>query len=83
MIKQLREKIERSRCNNIGISEEEYAYIDENFMGVDSNDYTGRKWHKVHRAKYDSKYGAFMICLDTKQWRNTTMEEFYGGAVID
>lgn len=82
MKEQLKEKLE-TRKGNVGLSEEEYAYIEANFKEVDKNDYAGRKWRKVHRAKYDSKYGAFMICLETEQWRNTTFEEFYGGAVVD
>lgn len=82
MKEQIRLKLEKYK-GNVGLSEDEHAFIDANFKEVDQNDYAGRKWRKVHRAKYDSKYGAFMICLDTDQWRNTTMEEFYGGAVVD
>lgn len=50
---------------------------------VDENDSKGRKWFKVYFEGTDCKYGAFMICPDTKQQRPTTMSEFYGGAVVD
>lgn len=69
--------------NNKSISEEAYNYIKTNYKQVDTEDRGGRSWFKVHRAAGDSKYGAFMICPDFNQWRNTTMKEFYGGAVVD
>lgn len=53
------------------------------YTRVDDNDKAGRKWFKVYWSGTDSKYGAFMICPDTKEWRNTTMMEFYGGACVD
>lgn len=43
----------------------------------------GRTWFKVYWSGTDSKYGAFMICPDTKEWRNLTISEFYGGAIVD
>ena len=53
------------------------------YKRVDSNDYKGRKWYKVYYTGYDSKYGAFMVSPETEEWRDTTMLEFYGGAVVD
>ena len=53
------------------------------YKRVDENDTKGRTWYKVYWEGTDCKYGAFMVSPDTKEWRNTTMSEFYGGAVVD
>lgn len=54
-----------------------------NYKRVDENDTKGRTWYKVYWEGTDCKYGAFMISPDTKEYRNTTFSEFYGGGVVD
>lgn len=68
---------------NTGISPELDKYIRDTFSQVDNNDRAGRTWYKVYNWEYDSKYGAYMISIETQEWRNTTMSEFYGCAVVD
>lgn len=53
------------------------------YKKVDENDTKGRTWYKVYWEGTDCKYGAFMISPDTKEYRNTTFSEFYGGGVVD
>ena len=53
------------------------------YTKVDKNDTKGRTWYKIYYAGTDSKYGAFMVSPDTKEYRNTTMSEFYGGGIVD
>lgn len=61
----------------------EYASEINSYTKVDENTHKQENWYKVYYAGTDSKYGAFMICPDTKEWRHTTFEEFYGGSVVD
>lgn len=68
---------------NTGISPELHKHIRDTFSQVDNNDRAGRTWYKVYNWKYDSKYGAYMISIETQEWRNPTVIEFYGGAVVD
>lgn len=53
------------------------------YIKVPDEDTKGRTWYKVYWENSDCKYGAFMVSPNTKEWRNTTMSEFYGGAVVD
>lgn len=53
------------------------------YIKVPDEDTKGRTWYKVYWADTDCKYGAFMVSPDTKEWRNTTMSEFYGGGIVD
>lgn len=73
----------RPEGHNNSIPHEMSEYIKRAFTQVDEEDYKGRKWFKVHDSKYDSKYGAYMICLVTEEWRNTTASEFYGVGSYD
>ena len=69
--------------SNTGISPELHKHIRDTFRKVDNNDRAGRTWYKVYNWNGDSKYGAYMISIETQEWRNTTMSEFYGCAVVD
>ena len=77
------EKVQSSKVPNKCISEELHEHIISTFNKVEKNDRLGRIWHKVYCQGSDSKYGSYMISIETKEWRNTTMSEFYGGAVVD
>lgn len=81
MKEKLRQELASQRGHNKSISQESYDYIKSSFKNVERNDYAAREWHKVHCRNHDSKYGAFMICLEAEQWRNVTMDEFYGSVV--
>lgn len=77
------EKVQASKFTNKCISDELDKHIRSTFKKVDKNDQAGRKWHKVYGRSCDSKYGSYMISIETQEWRNTTMSEFYGSAVVD
>lgn len=62
---------------------EHYRTEISTYKRVEENDYKGRKWYKVYYAGTDCKYCAFMVSPDTKEVRDMTMSEFYGGAVVD
>ena len=64
--------------NNNSLTDEMSEFIKKTFAQVDEEDYKGRVWYKVYNSKYDSKYGAYMVCFDTEEWRYTTAREFYG-----
>ena len=81
MKEKLRQELASQRGHNKSISQESYDYIKSCFRNVERADSSAREWYKVHCCKHDSKYGAFMICLETEQWRNVTMDEFYGSVV--
>ena len=81
MKEKLKKELDSQRGHNKSIRRESYDYIRRSFRNVERNDCSARKWHKVHCSEHDSKYGAFMICLETMQWRNVTMDEFYGSVV--
>lgn len=81
MKEKLKKELDSQRGHNKGISQEAYDYIEKHFRNVERNDCSARRWHKVHCVNHDSKYGAFMICLETEQWRDVTMDEFYGSVV--
>lgn len=68
---------------NTGISPELHKHIRNTFRKVDNNNRAGRVWYKVYNWECDSKYGAYMISIETQEWRNTTISEFYGDAVVD
>ena len=61
----------------------EYKNEISTYTRVDENDTKGRTWYKIYYTGTDSKYGAFMVSPDTKEYRNTTMSEFYGGGIVD
>ena len=70
---------------NRSISRESYDYIKRSFQyianGSNAARDASRVWLKVHCEKHDPKFGAFMICMATEEWRDTTMDEFYGSVV--
>lgn len=51
-------------------------YIQRNFQRVSPQDSAGRHWLKVYRHGTDAKFWHYMICLDTKQCRDSTYSEF-------
>ena len=65
------------------ISRETHNYIMTNFKSVPTNDVKGRTWYRVYTPGGDSKYGRYMVCLDTKERRSQTMGEFYAGGIVD
>lgn len=71
------EYVKTTRLPNPSISDELDDYIKNNFTLVDRDNHDKtQKWYKLHAARNDSKYGAYMVCLDTKQRRPTTHAEF-------
>jgi hypothetical protein len=79
----LAKDLEAIRRGNGMISKETHNYIIANFKSVPTNDVGGRKWYRVYTPGADSKFGRYMVCLDTKERRSQTMDEFYGGGVVD
>lgn len=79
----LRKDLEAIKRGNGMISRETHQYIITNFKSVPTNDVGGRKWYRVYTPGADSKFGRYMVCLDTKERRSQTMDEFYGGGVVD
>ena len=76
MKESLLKRIQSQSGWNKSIKREHYDYIKSTFSKTDKNDYEGRTWYKVHCCEHDSKFGAFMICLETEQWRGVTIDEF-------
>lgn len=71
------EYVKTTRLPNPSISDELDDYIKNNFTLVDRDNHDKtQKWYKLHAARNDSKYGAYMVCFDTKQRRPTTHAEF-------
>ena len=70
------------RYNQASISDELDSYIKKNYKKVSSYD-DSQRWFKVHKAGNDAKYGSYMVCFDTKEWRGKTFDEFYGGGIVD
>lgn len=68
--------------NQASISNELDSYIRTNYKKVSSYD-DSQRWFKVHKAGNDAKYGSYMVCFDTKEWRNRTFDEFYDGGIVD
>jgi hypothetical protein len=64
------------------ISDNTADYIFKNFTKA-SGPGSGRKWHKVCRKGNDWKYGHFYVSIETKEYRNATFDEFYGGGIVD
>lgn len=79
----LRKDLEAIKMGNGMISRETHNYIMGHFKEVPTNDVKGRKWYRVYTPGGDSKFGRYMVCLDTKERRNQTMDEFYGGGIVD
>lgn len=79
----IKKDLEAIRRGNGMISRETHNYIIANFKSVPTNDVGGRKWYRVYTPGGDSKFGRYMVCLDTKERRNQTMDEFYGGGIVD
>lgn len=65
------------------ISDEAVDFIIKNYKKVSRDSIGNKKWVKVHAKRSDAKYGSFMICVDSKEWRNTSFDEFYGGGIVD
>lgn len=57
-------------------------YIKQNFKEVESSNFKGRSWYKVYRIGTDPKYNHYMICIDSKEYRKSTEEEFYTGKYV-
>lgn len=68
---------------NTSISQEAYDFIIKNYKKISRDSVGNKKWIKVHVAGNDAKYGSFMICVDTKEWRNVSFDEFYGNGIVD
>lgn len=64
------------------ITREMDRYIRGNFTPIDAEDKENRKWYKVYRVGTDSKFNHYMICLETKEYRPSTQEEFYTGKYV-
>jgi hypothetical protein len=65
------------------ISDELCDYIMKNYTKVERAGDSSKKWYKVYRRGNDSKYGSFMVCFDSEEWRNRTFDEFYGSGIVD
>lgn len=74
--------IQHSKLGRFSIPREYESEINS-YTKVDKDANKQGCWYKVYYAGTDSKYYAFMICPDTKEWRHTTFEEFYGGSIVD
>ena len=71
------EYVKNTRMPNPSINMALHNYIKSNFTAVSNSNYdTSKKWYKVHGADTDSKYGAYMVCFDTQEYRPTTHDEF-------
>lgn len=79
----IQKELDDIRKGNCMISKETHNYIIANFKSVPTNDVKGRKWYRVYTPGGDSKFGRYMVCLDTKERRSQTMDEFYGGGIVD
>lgn len=79
----IQKELDGIKRGNGMISRETHQYIIANFKSVPPNDVGGRKWYRVYTPGADSKFGRYMVCLDTKERRSQTMDEFYGGGVVD
>ena len=67
------------RCKCITADMDDYIQL--NYTKVAADDKAGRSWLKVYRKGTDAKFGHYMVCLDTKQRRDSTILEFYGTVV--
>lgn len=76
------EKVQKNGYNT-SISDEAYDFIMKNYKKISRDSGGNKNWVKVHVAGNDAKYGSFMICVDTKEWRNVSFDEFYGGGIVD
>lgn len=81
-IKEIKTRVATYKLSKCSLSAETVDYIKSNYKKVD-NAGANKTWYKVYQAGTDAKYGSFMICIDTKEWRNTSFDEFYGGGVVD
>jgi hypothetical protein len=79
----IKKELHAIRMGNGRISEETHNYIMSNFKKVSRDDIIGRKWYRVYAAGADSKFGRYMVSLDTRERRNQTMDEFYDGGIVD
>lgn len=76
------EKVQKNGYNT-SISQEAYDFIMKNYKKLSRDAIGNKKWVKVYIAGNDSKYGSFMICVDTKEWRHVSFDEFYGNGIVD
>lgn len=76
------EKVQKNEYNT-SISQEAYDYIMKNYKKLSRDSIGNKKWVKVFVKGNDGKYGSFMICVDTKEWRNESFNEFYGNGFVD
>ena len=79
----IRQFIKRQPWTCKCITPEMDDYILFHYTKVASDDIAGRNWLKVYRKGTDAKFGHYMVCLDTKQRRDSTLQEFYGGGAVD
>lgn len=71
------------RYDHASISPELDAYIKKNYKNISRNNNDNNRWFKVHKSGTDAKYGSYMVCFDTEEWRSRTFDEFYGGGIVD
>ena len=79
----IKKEIHEIRKGNGRISKETHNYIMTNYKEVPRNDVKGRIWYRVYTPGGDSKFGRYMVSLDTKEYRSQTMDEFYDGGIVD
>ena len=76
------EKVQKNGYNT-SISQEAYDFIMKNYKKLSRDSVGNKKWVKVYIEGNDGKYGSFMICVDSKEWRNVSFDEFYGSGIVD
>jgi hypothetical protein len=64
------------------VSKELYDYIKKNFTNA-GYQREGKGWQKVSIKGCDSKFSRFMLNTRKRQYGDVTMDEFYGGGIVD
>ena len=76
--------IQGYRYNQASVSKELDSYIKTNYKKVDRDNYDdSKRWFKVHKSGNDAKYGSYMVCFDTEEWRQQSFDDFYAGGIVD
>lgn len=61
-----------------------YRYLtEEEFESLPAEFHTDGGWRHVWCEGCDPRYGTIMVSESMHAWRHPTLEEFYGGAVVD
>lgn len=78
------EKVQKNGYNT-SISQEAYDFIMKNYKKISRDSIGNKKWVKVYVLGNNAKYSSFMICVDTKEWRDVSIEfdKFYGNGFVD